>query len=251
MTALPYHGGTTLYIGAIAACVGASALPSVPPNFVFTNAARASAMMIGVMFSSASDMAGTKDVWKTIAKELGDAHIDLNAITSFIDPSKWEKMGKEEFDAASKKFYAEIEKTKDCCDNLGDALGHAALISFITAVLVSVGASILLKVAIAKTAATGAGPIAKAIAESIATTFGTTFKNSLTKTVKNKSKALLMIGGIVGGGVMLLQMLTSFLQQPFSQAATPMDMNSTPMFEQVFIEGLPQSSSTEKSDKEP
>lgn len=239
--AFVYHLGTTLYVGAMATCTSAALLGSGPPSPLFSRIAKSTVPLIFLLYSSPSDIDGTKQAWKDLTKELDDVRADLDGITSAVNPDRWQNMGKQEFEAACKKFYAEIEKTQACCNNIGDSLGGAAMMSMAAAAFCATGAAVLLGVAIAKQAARGAGPIATAIAESIATAAGAIYRQAVKTTVVKGGKALLSVGLIIGMGVFLLQMLTSSTTQGLTQAATPTDMKSMPMFEQAVIEGLPPS----------
>ncbi|OUC92966.1 hypothetical protein [Streptosporangium minutum] len=239
--AFAYHAGTSIYTSAIGMCTAASLIPSAAPSPMFRSIAISSGLLMTLQFSSPSDIDGAKQVWKDLCKELDDAHIDLNSLTSGVNPEKWQNMGKEEFDAACKKFYEEMGKTRDCCNNIGDSLGGAAMMSFIAAVVCAVLGTILLKMAIAKAAASAAGPVGALTATTITTAGATTIRQKLRMMVVKSGKSLMLIGTIVMMGYALLQWLTSSTQQGLSQAATPMDTKSMPMFEQVSIEGLPQS----------
>ncbi|MEV4182701.1 hypothetical protein AB0J28_14810 [Streptosporangium canum] len=236
-----YHSGTTLYVSAMATCTSAALLGSGPPSPLFARIAKATVPLIFILYSSPSDIDGTKQAWKTLSKELDDVRAELDGTTSAVNPERWQNMGKQEFEAACKKFYAEIDKTQACCNNIGDSLGGAAMMSMAAAAFCAAGATALLWVAIAKQAARGAGPIATAIAESIATSAGVVYRQGVKTTIVKGGKALLSVGLIIGMGVMLLQWLTSSTTQGLAQAATPTDMKSMPMFEQVVIEGLPPS----------
>jgi hypothetical protein len=222
-------------------CTAASLIPSLPPSPMFRSIAISSGLLMTLQFSSPSDIDGTKQVWKDLCKELDDAHIDLNSLTSGVDPEKWQNMGKEEFDAACKKFYEEMGKTRDCCNNIGDSLSGAAMMSFAAAVVCAVLGGILLKMAIAKAAASATGPVGALTATTITTAGATTIRQNLRAMVAKSGKCLMAIASIVAVGYGLLQMLTSSTQQGLTQAATPTDMKSVPMFEQVVIEGLPPS----------
>ncbi|WP_326825243.1 hypothetical protein [Streptosporangium sp. NBC_01756] len=224
-----YPFGTTMYLSSLAGCAAATALAR--PNLVLAGAARTAMLLIGVLFSSPSDIQDAAQKWRDLGKDIKDYRNDLTAASLDLDDEKLKGMGKEEYEAAYKKFCEELDKCESANTGIGDGLDQVAKISFTTAAIILTGVITLGTVA-AFTKITIALPAVNAGAQAVATGYAKLFVKALKKIVVQNGKVWKIAAIIAFGVATLMQMMVLS-----GKIKSPTD---APDFTQAAIEGLPQ-----------
>ncbi|MFI7638564.1 hypothetical protein [Nonomuraea sp. NPDC049400] len=246
----PYDFGTTLYTTGIAQTWAAAGIAPGWWGRSFT----ALAAMMGVPFSSPSDIDNTGQVHVQLGEDAKKAATQARAIPKEVDKGDWQEMGRPESDKATGSLADELVKAGALQEGVGYSLKQLAQLAFLGACIVAMLGPLLLSVAfvlrwraifqaaaVANPLAAGGAAALTAAANAAADGVLKTARNLLGAVIKKNGKAL----GVV---VTLLLMLGPMLDQwsgfggPFGDglkdAGTPDTKQDTPDFKQIVLPGL-------------
>ncbi|MEQ4715240.1 hypothetical protein [Nonomuraea sp. B19D2] len=246
----PYDFGTTLYTTGIAQTWAAA---GVAPGW-WGRSFTALAALMGVPFSSPSDIHNTGQVHVQLGEDAKKAATQARVIPKEVDKGDWQEMGRPEADKATGGFADELAKAGILQEGVGNSLQKLAQLFFMAAILVAVLGPVLLGLAFILRwraivqAAAMANPLAAGVAGPLAAA-QTAVADGALKTARNLLAAVIKKNGkAIAFVAMLLVTLGPMLDQwsgfggPFGDglkdAGTPDTKQETPEFKQIVLPGL-------------
>jgi hypothetical protein len=227
-----YDGGTNLFHVALVECLVAMAMPSNPALKMIV---KLTATMIGTVYSSPSDIREAARGSHETGDTVDTSGKSIDAALAQLSDDDWEKMGKEQVDAAVKKFTKEADNGKDVFHGLGDALDQLAKHSFQLGVASLSVATILL--ALSQLSAAGKiFPPAMPATEAATLPAGNAALATLRSMV---AKGAVVYGTAAGLASMVTLILAQLSSKSLGKAANPSG-DAKPEFQQVYLPDLPQ-----------
>lgn len=221
--------GTTMYLTAIGLTVY-SQLAFGPKGAMATT-------LIGTLYSSPSDIQDASDSWRRIVPKLDAFQAKLDALEKDVPEEDWKEMSRPEFQQVKKDFLARKDDSKAVYTGVADVLSGLSKLSEGAAVFSLAGASGMAMWATARYISKLNLGVALGV-QGLSAMFVQGFLNGLRLLATKHRKAMMISAGVATAAG---YMLASHMAQELTKQTAP---EKAPDFTQVYLEGLPQDSTS-------
>ncbi|MFI7441207.1 hypothetical protein [Nonomuraea indica] len=193
--------------------------------------------LIGALYSSPSDIQDLSDSWRRIVPKLDAFQAKLDALEKDVPEEDWKEMSRPEFQQVKKDFLARKDDSKPIYTGVADVIGGLSDLSFAMAVFSLVGASGMAMWATTIYLTRWNAALALG-GQATGNMYVQAFTNGLKALATQHRKAVMISAGVaIGAG----NLLATFKSQELTKQTAP---EKAPDFTQVYLEGLPQDSTS-------